>query len=55
MDHISSNDRDAVIEIEEEQGTEGEETGRQLMDGKAIRPGTQMLATHGYKKNPEIN
>ena len=23
------------------------------MDGKGIRPGTQMLATHRYKKNPD--
>ena len=23
------------------------------MDGKGIRPGTQKLATHGYKKNPD--
>ena len=23
------------------------------MDGKRIRPGAQMLATHDYKKNPE--
>ena len=23
------------------------------MDGKGIRSGTQMLATHGYKKNPD--
>ena len=44
---ISSEDRDTVIEIEIEHGTEGEETSRQLM----IRSGT--LATHGYKKNPD--
>ena len=47
----SSEDRDTDIEIEGEHGTEGEETGRQLMDGKEIRPGTQMLATHSYRKN----
>ena len=29
-----------------------EETSRQLMDGKGIRSGTQFLATHIYKKNP---
>ena len=23
------------------------------MDGKGIRSGTQMLASHGYKKNPD--
>ena len=32
-----------------EHGTEGEDTSRQLM----IRSGTQFLATHGYKKNPD--
>ena len=51
--HISSEDRDTNIEIEGEQGTEGEETGRQLMDGKGIRPGTHMLATNSYNKNPD--
>ena len=40
-----------IIEIEGENWTEGEETGRQLMYGKEIRPGTQMLATHSYMKN----
>ena len=49
--HISSEDRDTDIEIEGEHGTEWEETGRQLMDGKEIRPGTQTLATHSYRKN----
>ena len=44
--HISSEDRDTDIEVEGEHGTEGEETGRQLMGGKEIRLGTQMLATH---------
>ena len=39
---ISSKDRDTVIEIEVEHGTEGEETCRQFM----IRSGTQFLATH---------
>ena len=48
----SSEDRDNDIEMEGEHGTEEEETGRQLLDGKGLRPGTQMLATHSYKKNP---
>ena len=39
--------------MEGEHGTEEEETGRQLLDRKVHRcPGTQMLATHSYKKNP---
>ena len=38
--------------MEGEHGMEEEETGRQLLDGKGLRPGTQMLATHSYKKNP---
>ena len=49
----SSEDKDTVIEFEREHGTEGEETNRQLMDGRGIRSGTQMLATHGNKKNPD--
>ncbi len=32
-------------------GLKGEETKRQLMDGKEIRPGMQMLAIHSYRKN----
>ena len=48
----SPEDRGADIEMEGEHGTEEEETGRQLLDGKGLRPGTQMLATHSYKKNP---
>ena len=48
----SSEDRGTDIEMEGEHGTEEEETGRQLLDGKGLRPGTQMLATHSYKKNP---
>ena len=40
------------IEMEEEHGTEEEESGRQLLDGKGLCPGTQMRATHSYKKNP---
>ena len=38
--------------MEGEHGTEEEETGRQLLDGKGLRPGTHMLATHNYTKNP---
>ena len=48
----SSEDRDTDIEMEGEHGTEEEETGRQLLDAEGLRPGTQMLATHSYKKNP---
>ena len=44
---VSSEDRDTVIEIDVEHGTEGD--SRQLM----TRSGTQFLATHGYKKNPD--
>ena len=46
-DSISSEDRDTGIGIEVEHGTEGE--SRQLM----TRSGTQFLATHEYKKNPD--
>ena len=42
-----------LIEIEGENGTDGDGTDRQLLGGKGIRPGTQMLATHRYKKNPD--
>ena len=48
----SPEDRGTDIESEGEHGTEEVETGRQLLDGKGLRPGTQMLATHSYKKNP---
>ena len=50
----SSEDRGTDIEKEGEHGTEEGETGRQLLDGKGLRPGrpTQILATHSYKKNP---
>ena len=48
----SSEDRDNDIEMEGEHGTEEEDTGRQLLDGKELRPGTHMLATHKYTKNP---
>ena len=48
----SSEDRGTDIEMEGEHGTEEEETGRQLLGGKGLRSGTQMLATHSHKKNP---
>ena len=48
----SSEDRGTDIEMEGEHGAEEEETGRQLLDGKGLLTGTQMLATHSYKKNP---
>ena len=48
----SSEDRGTDIEMEGEHGTEEEETGRQLLDAEGLRPGTQMLTTHSYKKNP---
>ena len=51
-ERISPEDRGTDIEMEGEHGTEEEETGRQLLNGKGLRPGTQMLATHSYKKNP---
>ena len=47
----SSEDRDNDIEMEGEHGTEEEDTDRQLLDGKGLRPGTHMLATHNYTKN----
>ena len=49
----SSEDRGTLIEIEGEHIADGEETDRQLLEGKGIRPGTQMLATHRHKKNPD--
>ena len=42
---------DSSLEIEIEQGTEGEDTCRQKIDRKEIRTGTQILATQEYKKN----
>ena len=51
-EQISPEDRGTDIEMEGEHGTEEEETGRQLLDGKGLRPGTHMLATHNYTKNP---
>ena len=53
-------DREATLEEAEEKEQEkcvGEKTrdnsSTDNMDGKRIRPGAQMLATHDYKKNPE--
>ena len=46
-------ERDSGLEIEIEQGTEEEETSRQMIDGKEIRPGTQITATQEYEKNPD--
>ena len=54
-------DQEATLEEAEEKEKEkcvGEKTrdnsSTDNMDGKRIRPGAQMLATHDYKKNPEI-
>ena len=38
--------------MEGDHGTEEEENGRQLLYRKGLRPGTQMLGTHSFKKNP---
>ena len=53
-------DQEATLEEAEEKEQEkcvGEKTrdnsSTDNMDGKRIRPGDQMLATHDYKKNPE--
>ena len=55
-------DQEATLEEAEEKEQEkcvGEKTRSRYnsstynMDGKIIRPGAQMLATHDYKKNPE--
>ena len=53
-------DQEATLEEAEEKEQEkcvGEKTrdnsSTDYMDGKRIRPGAQMLATHDYKKNPE--
>ena len=53
-------DHEATLEEAEEKEKEkyvGEKTrdnsSTDNMDGKRIRPGTQMLATHDYKKNPD--
>ena len=45
----SAEDMDTAIEIKVEHATEEEETSKQLM----IRPGTQFLAKHEYKNNPD--
>ena len=45
----SPEDRGTDIEMEGGHGTGEEETGRQLLDGKGLRPGIQMLATHSYR------
>ena len=50
---ISTEERDTGLEIDVEQGTEGEDKCRQMIDGKEIRTGTQILATQEYKKNPD--
>ena len=42
---------DSCLEIEVEQGTEGEDTCRQNIDRKEVRTGMQILATKEYKKN----
>ena len=54
-------DQEATLEEAEEKEQEkcvGEKTrdnsSTDNMDGKRIRPGAQMLATHDYKKNPEM-
>ena len=51
-------DQEATLEDAEEKEKEkcvGEKTHSSTdnMDGKRIRPGAQMLATHDYKKNPQ--
>ena len=50
-------DHEATLEEAEKENCIGEKTrynsSTDNMDGKRIRPGAQMLATHDYKKNPE--
>ena len=48
--NTSAEDRDAVIEIEGEHGTEGD-TPRRRMEVK-ICSGAPILATNSYKRNP---
>ena len=48
----STEERHMIIEIEGYHETEGG-TSRQLIDEKIIRSGTQILATHEYKHNPD--
>ena len=50
-DDTSAEDRDAVIEIEGEQGTEGD-TSRRRVEVK-ICSGAPILATNSYKRNPD--
>ena len=50
----STEDRGTDIEMEGEHGTEEGETGRQLLDGKGLRPGTQMLATLDLKEGDTL-
>ena len=50
-DDISAEDRDADIETEGEQGTEGD-TSRRRMEAN-ICFGAPILATHTYKRNPD--
>ena len=50
-DDTSAEDRDAVIETDGEQGTEGD-TSRRRMEAK-ICSGARILATHTYKRNPD--
>ena len=48
----SSEYRGTDLVMEGEHRTEEEETARPLLERKGRSPGTQMLATHIYKKNP---
>ena len=48
----STEERDRIIEIEGNHEPEGG-SRRQLIDEKIIRSGTQILATHEYKNNPD--
>ena len=50
-ERISSEDRGTDIEMGGEHGTEEEETGRQLLDGKRLRPGTH--ACNAQLQEPE--
>ena len=49
----SSEDRGTDIEMEGEHGTEEEETGRQLLDGKGLRPGTHNAYNAQSQEEPE--
>ena len=48
----SAEDRCTVIEIEEEHGTEGDESGRQI-EVQKLCSGAPILANKSYKKNPD--